>query len=168
MKSIVTERLVLRPFEADDLDAVVACLSDPEVMRFSLEGPCDRERCIEFIGWCRRRYEEPGYGLMAVTIKEKGTVIGYCGLDDHEIDGVSEVEVGYRLNRVYWGQGFATEAARAIRDFAFADLGRQRLISIIEAANVASIRVAEKNGMQYEKDSVFREVIPVRIYAMAR
>jgi RimJ/RimL family protein N-acetyltransferase len=80
-------------------------------------------------------------------------VIGYCGLFAFpDINGRPEIEIGYRLERAAWGNGYATEAACAVRDYAFAILQIPRLIALIDPANVASIRVAEKIGMRYEQE----------------
>jgi [ribosomal protein S5]-alanine N-acetyltransferase len=94
-----------------------------------------------------------GFGPYAVMKKDSPELIGYCGLFLFpEIDGYSEVEIGYRLGRATWGNGYATEAAAAVRDFALHDLHLQRLIALIDPDNSASLRVAQKLGMQYEKD----------------
>jgi len=69
-----------------------------------------------------------------------------------DINGQAEVEIGYRLARSTWDQGYATEAAKAVCDYAFTMLGIKRLIAMIDPSNVSSIRVAEKIGMHYEKD----------------
>jgi len=83
-------------------------------------------------------------------------VIGYCGLFFFpDIEGQAEVEIGYRLARSVWGKGYATEAAKAVRDYAFNVLRLERLIAMIDPSNIASIRVAEKIGMHYEKEVMF-------------
>jgi RimJ/RimL family protein N-acetyltransferase len=85
-----------------------------------------------------------------------------------DIAGRPEIELGYRLARLAWGRGYATEAAHAVRDLAFTTLGLKRLIAMIDPANGASIRVAEKIGMQYEKDIVFGGYNhPDRIYSIS-
>jgi ribosomal-protein-alanine N-acetyltransferase len=83
------------------------------------------------------------------------------------VGGQAEVEIGYRLARCAWGQGFATEAAAAVRDYGFGTLCLSRLISIIDPRNVASIRVAEKTGLKYEKDVIFQGFAD-RVYAISR
>jgi len=94
-------------------------------------------------------------------------VIGFCGLTRFDdVDGQPEIEIGYRLARAYWEQGLATEAALAVRDYACSQLGLRRLIALIDAENVRSIRVAEKIGLHHEKDTLFREK-PVRVYAIS-
>jgi RimJ/RimL family protein N-acetyltransferase len=97
-------------------------------------------------------------------------VIGYCGLS--RFPGrcaAGDTEIGFRLARPFWGRGFATEAARAVRDHAFDTLALPRLIAIIDPGNLASIRVAEKIGMRYEKDVSFEGYThPDRLYALER
>lgn len=159
-----TERLVLREVVADDLDALARLFADPEVMRFSF-GLRSREQTREWIERSKRHYAEFGWGLWAVDTKADGTMIGYCGLIPEDLGDVTEIEVGYRLRADYWGRGLATEAARATRDHAFDVLGLPRVVSIIEPANVASIRVAEKNGMLLEREMIWREKL-VRIYGV--
>jgi ribosomal-protein-alanine N-acetyltransferase len=93
-------------------------------------------------------------------------LIGYCGFFAQIVDDAEEIEIGYRLHPDYWGQGLATEAARAIRDHGFDDLNLPRLISLIHPENVASQRVAEKNGMTPEKETVFR-TFPTIVYSIS-
>ncbi len=159
-----TERLLLREFLDVDLDALASIFADPLAMRFSLSGPKTRAETRAFIERCRRGYTEDGYSLWAI-IHKTGGLIGYCGCIRQEVDGRRESEIGYRLDSDYWGRGLATEAARASRDYAVQGLGLSRLISIIEPANAASIRVAEKMGMTFEKETRFHDV-PALVYAL--
>jgi RimJ/RimL family protein N-acetyltransferase len=162
-----TERLILREFTIGDLDDMAALFADPEVMRFSL-GTKSREQTERWIRGCQEDYspERWGFGLWAVVLEQSSDLIGFCGLSRFDdIDGQPEVEVGYRLARRFWGQGLATEAALATRDYAFQTLGLTRLISIIEPANSASVRVAEKTGMTLEKELVKWDR-PVSIYVI--
>lgn len=148
-----TQRLILRQFQKGDLGALTAILSDPEVMRFSVAGPMSREQVADMLEHVEQSYRENGYGLWAVEHRS-GLMIGYCGLIVQDVDGKREVEIGYRLARNYWGGGLATEAARATRDHAFGPLGLTRIVSLITPDNIASIRVAEKNGMRLRKTTV--------------
>jgi len=159
-------RLFLRPFEDRDLDDMHEVMGNREVMRFSLSGPKSKEETALFISQCRRHFSERGYGLLAVVHTKEDRVIGYCGFYRQEIDGREELEIGYRLNPKYWGQGIASEAAAIIRDMGFICLGRERLISIIEPENKASIGVARKIGMAFERDYLFRGHRPVHIYSI--
>ena len=166
--SIATPRLVLRLLGPEYQEALHGVLSLPQVMRFSLHGPYSTEQTGELIQRCRSQYQAKGYGMYGVIPKEERKLIGYCGFLDQVIDGVDEVEIGYRLHPDYWGRGLATEAARAVRDFGFNTLGFERLISIIEPENTASIRVAEKNGMRLEKETMFHGAVKAGIYAVSR
>jgi ribosomal-protein-alanine N-acetyltransferase len=148
-----TERLVLRHFHILDADAMYEVFGDPEVMRFG-DGVQTREWVDAWLHTCLEHYHQTwGFGPYAVVEKESHDVIGYCGLFYFpDINGQPEVEIGYCLARSAWGHGYATEAASAVRDFAFITLGIKRLIAMIDPSNIASLRVAEKIGMHYEND----------------
>ena len=97
--------------------------------------------------------QQNGVGLFAIVRKSDSEIIGYCGLTElPDIEGGPELEVGYRLIRSAWGNGYATEAASAVRDYAFSELDQTRLVSLIDPTNTRSIRVAEKLGMNFEKE----------------
>lgn len=167
---LTTERLFLRQFHVLDADSLVHIFGDPEVMRFG-DGVQTKEWIQAWINTCLERYHETwGFGPYAVVEKPNRNVIGYCGLFFFpDVNGKPEVEVGYRLRRSAWGQGYATESVTAVRDYAFNTLGIQRLIAIIDPANIASIRVAEKVGMNYEQDVMLEGYAhPDRVYAITR
>jgi RimJ/RimL family protein N-acetyltransferase len=164
--TLQTARLILRPFRADDLDLFADCFANPDFMRFS-SGPFSRERTAEFIekviGW-----DQAGLpSQFVVTIRETGTAIGYCGFLHQEVDSTPEIEIGYRLHPDYWNKGFATEAARAVRDHGFSELNLDRAISLIHPDNAVSRRVTEKNGMIMEKETTFKD-FPVQVFSMNR
>jgi ribosomal-protein-alanine N-acetyltransferase len=96
--------------------------------------------------------KRPELGLWATIYKETGQFIGRCGLLPWTIDGQNEVEVAYLIRKAYWGQGLGTEVAQAILDYGFQELDLRRLICLIDKDNLASIRVAEKIGMTFEKE----------------
>lgn len=157
-----TERLTLRPLSLADLDDLAQFLSDRETMRFiGGGGPRTRYQARRTLERMVESYEARGYGQLGVVRKEDGMFLGRCGLlvwdlatwtitDD--ADGPVEIEIGYLLGREHWGNGYATEAAVAVRDWALAELGLERLIALIYPANVRSIRVAEKMGMTAEDE----------------
>jgi RimJ/RimL family protein N-acetyltransferase len=161
-----TSRLILREFCSDDADALARVLSDPETMRF-YPAPYDRAGVEEWIARNLRRYADDGHGLWAMILKETSELIGDCGLTVQEVDGSTEIEVGYHVRRDLWGQGLATEAARACRDYGFARLPVERLISLIRPENLSSRRVAEKNGMTIWKE-VTRQNLQHLVYAIRR
>ena len=167
MTILETDRLLLRVFHPEDLDAFAQIEADPEVMRFYPSGPRPREWAERGVRSFIRTQEERGFSLWAVVRKADGRLLGYCGLVPQKIGGIDEVEVGYKLARDVWGQGLATEAARACLAWGFSHLSVPRLISIIDPGNAASIRVAEKNGMRHETDAEY-DGKTCRIYAIQR
>jgi ribosomal-protein-alanine N-acetyltransferase len=161
---LLTERMLLRSFRLEDLEALWAIQRDPETMRW-YPHPFARE---ESEGWIRRnleRYERDGYGLWAVELLEDARFAGSCGLAIQQVDGVGELEVGWMFDRALWNRGLATEAGRACRDLAFGTLGRTRLISLVRPENVPSCRVAEKLGMTVEKETMHAQLRHF-VYAM--
>ena len=163
-----TERLFLRHFHVVDGDALDRVFGDAEVMRYG-NGVQTPEWVRKWLRGCLEDYYQKwGFGLWAVVEKETRDVIGYCGLSRFsDVGGQPETEVGYRLVREFWGRGFATEAAAAVRDYGFGTLGLARLIAIIDPRNAASIRVAEKTGMRFEKEVMFQGYLD-HVYAMQR
>jgi ribosomal-protein-alanine N-acetyltransferase len=164
MATLETDRLRLRPFAREDVDAFAVICSDPEVMRY-YTSLWTREDAQAFVERQIASLEQRGYSLLAVIHKQDDRFIGYCGLLHQHLEWGDEVEVGYMLDKAYWGRGLATEAARACMLDAFQRLGLRRLISLIHPENHASIRVAEKNGLRYERDTPFRGR-PVRVYVI--
>ena len=160
------QRVFLRHFHVADLDAMAEVFGDPEVMRFG-PGPQSRDWVQRWLRGCLEDYYQKwGFGLWAVVHKPDRRAIGFCGLTRFDdVAGRPEVELGYRLARASWGRGLATEAARAARDYAFGVLTLPRLVSLIDPHNVASIRVAQKSGLRYEKDVTFR-ASPRHLYAI--
>jgi ribosomal-protein-alanine N-acetyltransferase len=153
MKILETERLLLRRLVPEDLDALHALYSDPIVRQYFPEGILSLEETREELEWFLNGHpRHPELGLWATIHKESGQFIGRCGLLPWTIDGQFEVEIAYMLAKEYWGQGLAAEAARGIAKYAHETLGLTRLICLIDHDNAASIRVAEKTGMAFEKE----------------
>ncbi len=163
-----TKRLTLRPLTMDDLDVLAELYSDPEVRRYFPDRTLTYEETKKELGWiidvCYGRH---GFGLWATIHNETGAFIGRCGLIPWTLEGRSEVEVAYLLAKTYWGQGLATEAAQAILGYGFERLPVERLICVIEPENRASMKVATKIGMTYEKE-VEDEFGWASLYATAR
>jgi ribosomal-protein-alanine N-acetyltransferase len=154
LKILETDRLVLRHLQSEDLDSLYALYSDPQVTKFIPDAPRSYAETREELVWFQHGHpRQPELGLWATIHKDTGHFIGRCGLLPWTIDGQAEVEVAYALARTWWGQGLATEAAQGIVRYAFDQLGLSRLICLVEAENLASIRVAEKIGMTFEKES---------------
>jgi RimJ/RimL family protein N-acetyltransferase len=146
--TLATKRLLLRPMQADDFDALLEIFTDPQVMA-SFGGELFTPAQMQ--GWLDRNLAhqaEHGYGLFSVIRKADGLLIGNCGLEQMMVDGQAAAELGYDLRSDAWGQGYATEAACAVRDYAFSVLRLPQLISLIRVGNLASQRVAEKVGMR--------------------
>jgi ribosomal-protein-alanine N-acetyltransferase len=153
MKILETQRLILRHLEPGDLDSLFALYSDPQVRQFIPEGTLSYEETQEELEWFLNGHPTyPELGLWATIHKESDQLIGRCGLLPWTIDGRFEVEVAYMLAKEYWGQGLGTEAAQAILDYGFGTLQLPRLICLIDRDNLASIRVAEKIGMTFERE----------------
>lgn len=147
MKIVIeTMRLWLREFIPADANALALVLSDAETMRF-YPAPFDRAAVEDWIARNMRRYETNGHGLWALDLKASGEMIGDCGITRQPVDGEILPEIGYHLRRDMWGQGFASEAARACCEYGFSQLKAEFLISLIRPENEPSRRVAEKNGM---------------------
>ena len=167
--TLVTERLVLRPFETSDQPALQSLLGDPTVMEYSDEGPLNTNQVRTWLEAQMQVYQSgTGLGALAVLQKPDLVFIGYCGLFScPDIHGNAEIEVGYRLLPTGWGQGFATEAALAIRHHAFTRLGLRRLVALVDPSNRRSVRVAEKLGMRYETDIMMEGYdYPDRLYTI--
>ena len=147
-----TVRLKLREMTIDDIDPFLTIFSDPKVMK-SFGGIIFNRRQMK--QWVLRNLghqEQYGYGLFSVILKANDLLVGDCGLEHMEVCGRPEVEIGYDFRSDYWGQGLATEAAAAVRDFALDELGLPRVISLIRPENIASVRVSEKIGMAKERE----------------
>jgi RimJ/RimL family protein N-acetyltransferase len=148
-----TERLRLRELTLDDLDDLHRILGDAETMRFYPE-PKTREGTRAWIEWCRRSYQEHGFGLWALILKESGELVGDCGLTLQDVDGEKLIEVGYHVRKSHWRRGLAAEAAVACRDHAFDVVGVDRLIALVRVENEPSAGVARKLGMTVWKQTM--------------
>lgn len=152
MQPLKTDRLLLRPFRADDVAAAFGFFADPEVMHFSLHGPHPSHKQTEdFIATNINRQDRLGFSIWAVIERAGDALIGMSGLAEFG-HGVPGIELAYRLRRDRWGRGYATEAGRAAVGHAFGPLGLDRLIAAVEPANTPSIRVLEKCGFDFVED----------------
>jgi RimJ/RimL family protein N-acetyltransferase len=140
-----TKRLVLRPMLETDLEALLLIFTDPKVMAAFDHPPFTREQMQRWLNRNLDHQSRFGYGLFSVILKESGELIGDCGLEQMEDQGAAEL--GYDFRSEFWNQGYATEAACAVRAFAFEVLKLPCLISLIRVGNLRSKRVAEKVGM---------------------
>lgn len=141
-----TERLLLREMTPDDFGALRRTLQDDEAMR-AYEGAFSDAEVRDWLDRQLGRYARDGFGLWAVVLKETGRFIGQCGLTWQDYEGMRVSEVGYLFEREYWHRGYATEAARACRDYAFDALGTDEVFSLVRDTNEPSKAVARRNGM---------------------
>jgi RimJ/RimL family protein N-acetyltransferase len=144
---IETARLLLRRFEARDVDELARIYADPSTTQWLGDGsPRAREETSAEIERFRALYRERGYGPWAVCLRDSGVLIGHCGLQD--LDGGPEAALTWALSREWRGRGYATEAAMAALRDAFDGLKLPRVSAVAQAANVESIRVMQKLGMK--------------------
>jgi ribosomal-protein-alanine N-acetyltransferase len=143
----MTTHLTLRPLQLDDLDPLAAMWADPDVTRYLPTGlPRSRERTQTSLTYFINHWQQHGFGVWAVLLKETDSFIGYAGLQ-YSLNS-SEVEVLYGLAKPYWGQGLAFEAAQAALRYGFETLQLPRIIGMAFPANVASCRILEKLGLK--------------------
>ena len=153
MKILETPRLTLRHLEPNDLDDLFALYRDPEMRRYYPEGTLTYEETKDELQWFVNGHpKHPELGLWATVLKTNNRFIGRCGLLPWTLHGQFEVEVAYMIDKAYWGQGLATEAAQAIANYGFEVLHLSRLICLVEHDNKASIAVARKIGMSFERE----------------
>jgi ribosomal-protein-alanine N-acetyltransferase len=152
---IETERLLLRAWQPSDEAPFAALNADPEVTRY-LRGPMRRDESDELLARIRGHWQEHGFGLYAVEVKDGGAFVGFVGLAVPSFlpEVLPAVEVGWRLAREHWGNGYATEGARASLGHGFGELGLRQIISIIDPRNAASVRVAERLDMTRGRDRI--------------
>ena len=163
---------MLRKPRLEDAEELVAAYSDQETMRYIGDGSTtDLAGTRAAVEKWLARWDANGSGFFVIERREDARIVGRAGflVWDPEtwtiatLDDRAEVELGWTLIRAYWGNGYATEAALALRDWT----DRRRLISLIQHGNERSVRVAEKLGERYERDVVVRGV-PTRLYALER
>jgi len=156
----------LLPWQPDDWLLLRPIGTDPQVMRYISDGkPWPDEQIREFVGRQVSQFDRLGYCLWKLLLKETSEMIGFCGLQP--LDGTAETEIGWWLARAWWGQGLATEAARAALIDGFERAGLARIVAVALAANRASIHVMGKLGMRYEREMVHRG-LDVVLYAVNR
>lgn len=162
---IETKRLIIRKIILSDVEQLHKLLSNSEVMRFSVSGPMSFKRTEQFVQDTIKSYDKYQLAMWAVELKDNGAVIGISGFfvlnaqSEHEL----EYEIGFRLLPEHQGHGLATEAAEGITQYAFDKIKIKKFVAFIVPENLASIRVAEKIGMHYVCDELYKG-IPARVY----
>lgn len=143
---IETERLYLRELEQTDIESLSKILQDEQTM-YAYEGAFDDGEVQNWLTKQIDNYQRDGFGLWAVILKQRNEMIGQCGLTWQDFSDQTVLEIGYLFQREFWHNGFATEAAKACKQYAFEQLNAQEVYSIILDTNAASQKVAERNGM---------------------
>ena len=163
-----TSRLCFRMIEESDFDQWLPFFEEPESFRYwdaILDSP--KVECRRWYDKQLGRYDQDKGGMNALIERSSGKLIGHCGLLVQRVDNVMDLEIGYSLLPSFWNKGFATEAAIRCRDVAFVREYSSSLISIISLKNTPSARVAEKNGMTIDKQTVYYDN-PVNIFRITR
>ena len=153
MAELRTERLSLRMWRASDLDEWSALCADPSFWRYPLGRALDAKESESLLKRFVRHWEEYGFGLFATTERTRGRLIGFIGLAVPTFlpEILPAVEIGWRLGSEWRGRGLATEGGRAALAFGFEEVGLERIISIAQPANTASLRVATKLGLTFDR-----------------
>jgi [ribosomal protein S5]-alanine N-acetyltransferase len=150
MLQLETSRTFLRPINVEDAEVFYALNLDPDVVRYTGDGPFESvEHARAFLA-VYDQYEKYGVGRFAVIEKSTSKCLGWCGLKYHPEEEV--YDLGYRFFKSYWNQGFASETAAKWLEYGFHELHLPRIVAHAMKANTASIRVFEKIGMQYLQD----------------
>ncbi|TAK74600.1 MAG: GNAT family N-acetyltransferase [Gammaproteobacteria bacterium] len=163
-----TERLILKTIELSDLDNLVALRSDPEVMKYISQGEIQTKEEVEtFMAKAIPYHEKHGLGFCSVFEKESSIFVGQAGLFHLGYDDTrSDIEIGYRLHKKFWGKGYATELAKALIQWGFEHLSIKKLVAVAHPENRGSQRVLEKVGMWYVGKTKYydNEVLYYEIY----
>jgi RimJ/RimL family protein N-acetyltransferase len=163
-----TERLNLRYLTPSDIPEWATFFEQKDYLPYLgipiLENTTEMAK--SWIGYQLERYKNNRYGHLVLIEKTSGKLIGQCGVLPRKLEGEKEFEIGFSLIPKYWGKGYAIEAARYFRDFAFENLQTDSLISIIQIDNISSRKVAEKNGMHKTIQTTYfgMEVFVYRIF----
>lgn len=142
-----TERIYLREMNQADFESLSKILQDEETM-YAYNGAFSHEETQKWLDRQIARYHKYGFGLWAVILKETNKMIGQCGITMQAWKDIEVVEIGYLLQKDYWHKGFASEAAKACKEYAFKNLNVDEVCSIIRDTNIASQNVALRNGMK--------------------
>lgn len=151
---IETKRMILRDYNLDDFHFLNTLLKDPQMVKYIGNGKTKNETETKaFYDWIIASYDKhQDYGLKIIESKETGERIGHAGLVPQLINGEELIEIGYWISTNFWGQGFATEVAKALRDYGEKELDLHKMIALIQVDNLASQKVARNIGMVEERE----------------
>lgn len=149
--TIQTKRLILREYTYNDFDDLRDVICDAETMKYYVR-PYDEKGVKRWLDWCIDSYRENGFGLWAIELRESGRFIGDCGISLQKIDGELLPEIGYHINKKHWRNGYAKEAAAAVRDWLFENTNYERTYSYMNIENAASYSTAASVGMKKIKE----------------
>jgi RimJ/RimL family protein N-acetyltransferase len=147
LENLTTDRLRFRSLQPSDKPYLMEFFQNEEATKYLYIKEALNKYCDDWIARQMMRYERDGFSLAALELKETGEFIGQCGLIKQTINGIEELEVGYHLTPQFWGNGYATEAAKGCMKFAFENGIAESIISMIVVENVPSQKVAERNGL---------------------
>lgn len=164
---IETERLVLREMTPDDYDALYAVLADSDIMEH-YPYTFDETRVHNWIARNMKRYEQDGFGLWAVVLKETGEMIGDCGITMQNIHGTMLPEIGYHIRKDKQRKGYASEAAAACIRYAFEHYDFPAVYSYMKYTNIPSQRTAMENGMTFAEEYEDPDNTYTRVYVIHR
>lgn len=166
-----TERLYMRPFEANDAHALYLLNNNPEVMRYTGDIPFKsdeeaRQFAIDYITNSQSQYVQFNMGRLAAVRKEDNAFIGWAGFKYHPKEDF--IDMGYRLMKPYWGKGYATELAARVVQHGFEDHDMNEIIAHIHEDNIGSHRVVEKIGMRLSHKFLWAGKLPARHYEISQ
>jgi len=152
-----TERLLLRKLTIQDVETWTPFFINNDLLQFvGVDMTLEPERlATDWINRQIQRYEEEGFGHLAIIEKATGNFVGMSGIIPRQVDEKKEFEIAYSLKQEYWGKGFASEISSNLKQFGLANNISKRFVSIIDKGNTASIQVAKKNGMTILYETVY-------------
>lgn len=157
MPEFRTSRLILRRWVEQDILPMAEINADPEVMRWISDGKTlTQEETRAFVERCEALWDTHGFGLFAIERRDTSDLVGFAGLSIPTFlpEVLPNIEIGWRLGRPFWGQGFATEAATAAMRFGFDACGLNAIISICQVGNTASERIMQKLHMHLQHETI--------------
>ncbi len=143
-----TDRLIIRPMNETDIDAVYEMRRDRDVMRFIREPVTNRAEAENWVNLISSRWADERIGFCSLIEKQTGKFAGWCGL--WQLKETDEIEVGYAIAREFWGKGYASESAEAFLEYGFKELNLEKIVAVARSENTASRRVMEKLGMEFD------------------